>query len=150
MLKITITQLNHHTSKSLYEWLLDENETAFQITIPRKAITVKIHNYAIFEEYLLAAFAGHWVSLIAESFSYNVPAIHSNQSFVFEVTVMDKGKMAEILFIIIQTINEKLPSEIFFSFHSLAADFLSNVLNDEMECNTWGLLWVAYKYLQEL
>ena len=150
MLKITTTQLNHHTSKSLYEWLFEQNETTFQITIPRKAIVGTFDNYAIFEEYLLAAYAGHRLSIIAESFAYHVPAINSTQPFVFEATITEKGKLAEVLFIIIQSINEKIPSEIFLSFHSLAADFLSNVINDEVECNTWGLLWIGYLHFQKI
>ena len=149
MLKITTTQLNHHTSKSLYEWLFVQNETTFQIIIPRLDITAKTDNYAVFEEYLLAAYAGHRLSEIAQSFAYHVPAVSSTQPFVFEVTITEKGKMAEVLFIIIQSINDKIPSEIFLSFHSLAADYITNVLNDEVECNTWGLLSIAKQYLQK-
>ena len=149
MLKITTTQLNHHTSKSLYEWLFEQNETEFQISIPRKVKDDTTDNYAIFEEYLLAAYAGHRLSEIAQSFAYHVPAVSSTQPFVFEVKITEKGKMAEVLFIIIQSLNNKIPNEAFLSFHSLAADLLTNVLNDEVECNTWGLLWIAYKYLQK-
>ena len=150
MLKITTTQLNHHTSKSLYEWLFEQNETEFQITIPRNVSVDKADNYAVFEEYLLAAYVGHRLSEIAQSFAYYVPDANNTQPFVFEATVTDKGKMAEVLFIIIQSINDKIPTEVFLSFHNLAADLLSNVINDEVECNTWGLLWLAKHYLQEV
>ncbi len=57
--------------------------------------------------------------------------------------------MAEVLFIIIQSINDKIPTEIFLSFHSLSADFLTKVFNVKFECNTWGLLWIANQYLQK-
>ena len=149
MLKININELNRYDSKTLYEFLFVQRETVFQITIPRKAVAGTCVNYDVFEEYLSAAYAGQRLSEIAESFAYFVPCVQSKCPFLFEVTITEMGKMAEALYIIIHSVTDKIPCEIFLSFHSLAADFLTNVFNDKAECNTWGLLWIANQYLQK-
>ena len=143
MLKININELNRYDSKTLYEFLFLQRETVFQITIPRKAAAAKSNNYDVFEEFLTAAYAGQRLSEIAESFAYYVPCVYNKQPFLFEVTITEMGKMAEALYIIIHSVNDKIPSEIFLTFHSLAADFLTNAYNDKIKCNTWGLLHIA-------
>lgn len=149
MLEININEFNLYDSKSIYEFLFLKRETVFQITIPRKAIAGTINNYDVFEEYLSAAYAGQRLSEIAECFAYYVPSLHRECPFFFEVTITKMGKMAEILHLITHSINDKVPGEAFLTFHSLAADFLTNVFNDKAECNTWGLLWIANQYLQK-
>ncbi len=148
MLKINITEFNQYNSKALYEFLFLQDEIVFQITIPRKEIAGTIEKYDVFEEFLSAAYAGQRLSEIAESFAYYVPCIYSKQPFLFEVTITEMGKMAEVLHLIIHSINDKIPSETFLTFHSLSADFLTNVFNDKIECNTWGLLHIAHDYLE--
>lgn len=148
MLKINIHELNLYDSKSIYEFLFLKSETVFQITIPRKVLAGTIDNYDVFEEFLSAAYAGQCLSEIAESFAYYVPCIYSKQPFLFEVTITEMGKFAQVLYIIIHSGNDKIPSEIFLAFHALAADFLTNVINDQKECNTLGLLCIANQYIQ--
>ncbi len=149
MLKININELNRYDSTTLYEFLFLQRETAFEITIPKKTIAGISDNYDVFEEFLSAAYAGQRLSEIAKSFAYYVPSVNSKMPFLFEVTITEMGKMAEALYIIIHSVTDKMPCEIFLSFHSLAADFLTNVFNDKAECNTWGLLWIANQYLQK-
>ena len=149
MLKININEFNRYDSKTLYEFLFLQRETVFQIRIPRKAIAGTSDNYDVFEEYLSAAYAGQRLSEIAESFAYYVPCDHGKCPFLFEVTITEMGKMAEALYIIVHSTKNDIPSEIFLTFHSLAADFLTNVFNDSVECNTWGLLHIANHYLEE-
>jgi len=149
MTKININELNRYDSKDIYEFLFLQNETVFQITIARKTVARKSENYDVFEEYLLAAYAGQRLSEIAKSFAYYVPSVCSKRPFVFEVTITEMGKLAEVLYIIIHSGNDKIPGEIFLAFHSLAADFLTNAFNEKMECNTWGLLCIANKYLEK-
>ena len=149
MLKININEFNRYDSKSLYEFLFLQNETLFQITIPRKVIAGTCENYDVFEEYLLAAYAGQCISEIAESFAYYVPSVSGKKPFLFEVTITEMGKMAEALYNIIHSVNDKTPGEIFLAFHSLAADFLTNAINGRIECSTWGLLHIANHFLEE-
>ena len=148
MLKINITEFNHYDSKSIYEFLFLKSETEFEITIPKKSVAGTCDNYTVFEEYLAAAYAGQRLSEIAERFAYYVPSVCTIRPFVFEVSITEMGKLAEVLYIIVYSINEKIPCEIFFTFHSLAADFLSNVFNNKVECSTRGLLCIANQYLQ--
>jgi len=149
MLKININEFNRYDSKTLYEFLFLKRETVFQITIPRKAVAGTCENYDVFQEYLSAAYAGQRLSEIAESFAYYVPSVSGKKPFLFEVTITEMGKMAEALYIIIHSVNDRIPNEIFLTFHSLAADFLTNVFNDKIECNSWGLLWIANRYLEK-
>ena len=149
MLILNITDLNQYNYKSLYEYLLLQRETEFQILIPRTAITGDSDNYDVFEEYLTAAYAGQRLSEIAKCFAYYVPCLHSKQPFLFEATITDIGKLTEALYIIVHSVNKNMPSEIFLAFHSLAADFLTNVFSDRAECNTWGLLHIANHYLEK-
>lgn len=148
MTKINISKFSNYDSKAMYEFLFLKRETVFEIIIPRNAITVETDNYDIFSEYLSAAYAGQRLSEIADSFAYYVPFVNSKNHFLFEVTITEKGKMAEILYLIIKTIYGAADSESFLSFHSLAADFLTNAFNDKIECYTWGLLYIADRYLQ--
>lgn len=147
MLKININEFNRYDSKTLYEFLFLQRETVFQITIPRKAVASACVNYDVFEEYLSAAYAGQRLSDIAESFAYYVPCVHSKCPFLFEVTITEMGKMTEALFLIIHSINDKSPCETFLTFHSLAADYLTNAFRNRIKCNTWGLLQIANQYL---
>lgn len=149
MLKINITQFNHYDSKAIYEFLFLQCETVFQITIPKKAAVCTRGNYDVFEEYLSAAYAGQRLSDIADSFAYYVPSVSDKQPFLFEVTITEMGKLAEALYIITHSINEKIHCKPFLTFHSLAADFLTNVINDKTECNTRGLFYIAHKYLEK-
>jgi len=146
MIKININELSNFDSTALYEFLFLKRESVFEITIPRE--TIKSDNYDVFNEFLSAAYAGQRLSEIADSFAYYVPYVNSKQPFLFEVTITEMGKMAEILFLIIKTINGTTGSESFLSFHSLAADFLTNAIHDKIECYTWGLLYIANRYLQ--
>jgi len=114
--------------------------------IPRE--TIKNDNYDVFTEFLSAAYAGQRLSEIADSFAYFVPNVNSKQPFLFEVAIGDMSKMTEILYLIIKTINGTNSNESFLSFHSLAADFLSNAINDKIDCYTWGLLYIANRYLK--
>ena len=148
MTKININKFSDYDSKTLYEFLFQKRETVFEITIPRQVVTGETDNYDVFTEFLSAAYAGQRLSEIADSFAYYVPCVNSQRPFLFEVTITEMGKMAEILYLIIKTINGTTGSESFLSFHSLAADFLTNAVNDKLECYTWGLLYIANRYLQ--
>jgi len=147
MIKININEFGSYDSKALYEFLFLKKESVFEITIPRKAITTETDNYDVFTEFLFAAYAGQRLSEIADSFAYYVPCVNSKQPFLFEVTITEMGKMAEILYLVIRTINGVAGSESFLSFHSLAADFFTSAINDKIECYTWGLLYIANRYL---
>ena len=150
MLKININEFNRYDSKEIYEFLFLKRETVFEIAIPRKEVIGKAVNYDIFVEYLSAAYTGQRLSEIAESFAYYVPSVHSKNPFLFEVTITEMGKMAEILFLINRSINDATPNETFLTFHSLAADFLTNSFRERLGCNTLGLLHIANHFLQKL
>lgn len=148
MTKININDFKNYDSKALYELLFLKRETVFEITIPRKEVTAKTDNYDVFTEFLSAAYVGQRLCEIADSFAYFVPCVNCKQPFLFEVTITEMGKMAEILYLIISIVNGPAGSENFLSFHSLAADFLTNAVNYKIECYTWGLLYIADRYLQ--
>lgn len=148
-MEFNTTKFSDYDSNDIYEFLFLQGETEFEITIPRNGLKGKCDSYYVFEEFLSAAYAGQRLSEIAESFAYYVPCVHNKCPFLFEVTITEMGKLAEALYIITHSINKKIPCETFLTFHSLAADFLTNVINDKAECNTLGLLWIANQYLQK-
>ncbi len=149
MIKININDLNNCDSKGIYEILVLQNETEFEISIPKRSIACNDENYEVFVEYLSAAYTGQRLSEIAGSFAYYVPSTFNLNPFFFEVTITEMEKLAGILYLIIQGIHDTTGNATFLTFHGLAADFLNDAYDNKLKCNTWGLLHIANQYLQK-
>ena len=148
MIKITPSKFTSFTLKDIYKFLLLQKETVYKITIPRQAILVKPDKDAPAILYLSAAFVGQLLSKIATSFAYNVPCPTRKTSFYFLVTIPDKEKFAETLYLIVQCFNSKSNDiDLFVNFQDLAHKFHSVSYENDINCNTWGLLHIANQYL---
>lgn len=149
MLKININDLSNYNSEDVYEFLFLQNETEFEITIPKRIIARNDENYEVFVEYLSAAYAGQRLSEIAVSFAYYVPSVFNLNPFLFQVIITEMEKLADLLYLIIQGTQNTSGNKPFLTFHGLAADFLNDAYDCKLKCNTWGLLHIANQYLQK-
>ena len=132
MLKINISDFSNYDSKDVYEFLFLQNETEFEITIPKRSIAHNDENYEVFVEYLSAAYAGQCLSEIARSFAYYVPCVFNLNPFLFQVTITEMEKLADILYLIIQGIHDTTANAPFLTFHGLAADFGRQLRREEL------------------
>lgn len=149
MTRINIAEFSNYDSKAIYEFLFLQNETVFEIIIPRVAVAGNCESYNIVHEYLAAAYAGQRLSEIASSFAYYVPCVYNSRSVLFEVTIADMEKLTDILYLIIQGFDHTTCGDTFLTFHGQAADFLNDAFEGKIECKTWGLLHIANCYLEE-
>ncbi len=142
MLTISINEFTGYDSKSLYEFLMLQNQTAFKIKIP-KIYVPGDDNFQVFWEYHQAAYVGHLLSAISESFAYNVPAPSKLQPFIFEIEIKDVEVFADQLSIIIIAFDDLAPDELAIPFQEAACEFFIAAYDEKLVPHTWGLLVVA-------
>ncbi len=149
MIKIEIREFKHYDSTSLLTFLLLQNETEFEIIIPREAEDNVDDSYELVIEYLSAAFAGHLLHQIGNCFAYYTPSPNKLVPFNFQVTVSDMEELADTLYYIIQGFEDSDSGETFLDFHKNAAVFLNDAFEEKIDCSTWGLLHIANNYLEQ-
>lgn len=149
MVKININEFQHYDSKSMYEYLLVQNDTEFEIIIPREAIEGIDDQYMLAIEFIGAAYAGQLLSEISSCFAYYTPCPNKAKPFLFQAIVTDMGKLADMLFYISHSFNDPDGGEPFLDFQIKSADFLNNAFDENIQCKTWGLLHIANNFLQE-
>lgn len=148
MLKININEFQDYDSKNLYEYLLVQNETEFEIIIPREAVEGIDDNYMLAIEFIGAAYAGQLLSEISSCFAYYTPCPNKAKPFLFQAIVSDIEKMADTLNYVSQGFNDPDGGEPFLDFQVKAADFLNDAFEEKLECKTWGQLHIANKFLE--
>ncbi|MEO7264429.1 MAG: hypothetical protein ABIW38_05920 [Ferruginibacter sp.] len=148
MIKIIIPEFIAYESKAIYEFLLLQNDTEFELVIPREATLNSADEELVMFEYLNAAYIGQQLSLIADSFGYHVPTPHKKAPFNFQIQINDMEKLADTLYPIIQGFNYNAvePDE-FLQFQDNACDFINDAFTEDYVCNTWGLLYIANQML---
>lgn len=149
MIKININEFKNYESKSIYAFLLLQNETEFEIIIPREAVEGINDQYELVIEFLSAAYAGQLLSMTANCFAYYTPCSNKTMPFYFQAVVTDMEKLADILYYIIQGFNNPDRGETFFDFHTKAAEFLNDAYEEKIDCSTWGLVHIANSFLQQ-
>jgi len=149
MLKINIREFRDYDSKNLYEYLLVQNEKEFEIIIPREAVEGIDDYFILAIDFIGAAYAGQLLSEISSCFAYYTPCPNKTKPFLFQAIVTDMGKLADTLYYISQGFNDPDGGDPFLKFQVKAADFLNNAFDEKVECNTWGLLHIANKFLDK-
>jgi hypothetical protein len=149
MIKININEFKSYDSKSIYEFLLLQNETEFEIIIPREAVEGINDQYELVTEFLSAAYAGHLLNAIATCFAYYTPCPNKTAPFYFQGVIADMEKLTDTLYCIIQGFNDPDGGDVFLNFHVSATDFLNDVYEEKIQCSTWGLVHIANNFLQE-
>lgn len=149
MVKLNINEFKAYDSKAIYEFLLLQNETEFEILIPREAVQGINDKYELLTEFLSAAYAGQVLSEIATCFAYHVPYPNKAVPFCFQVVIMETEKFSDALYFIMQGFNDLDGSDDFVNFHIKSADFLNDAYENKIECSTWGLMHIANNFLQD-
>jgi len=148
MTRINILEFADYNSKAIYEFLFLQDETEFEIIIPRDPDAEETDNILVMVDFLNAAYAGQLLSEIASHFAYYVPCRHNKEPFNFQVLVSDMEKFADTLLLIIRGFNLRSDYyELFINFQDKSINFLDEAYDEHYECNTWGLLHVANQLL---
>ncbi len=146
MLTISINEFTGYDSKSLYEFLMLQNQTEFKIKIPKIYIPGD-DNFQVFWEYHQAAYVGHQLAEIARSFAYYVPAPSKLRPFIFEVEIKDIEIFADQLSSIINAYDENTLEELVIPFQEAACEFFIAAYDNKLVPHTWGLLVIANDHL---
>lgn len=149
MVKININEFREYNSKNMYEYLLVQNDTEFEIIITREAVEGIDDQYFLATEFIGAAYAGQLLSEISSCFAYYTPCPNKTKPFLFQAIITDMEKLADTLFYISQGFNDLDGGESFLDFHTKSADFLNEAFEERAQCKTWGLLHIANNFLQE-
>lgn len=148
MLKININEFQDYDTKSMYEYLLVQNDTEFEIIIPREAVEGIDDQYILAVDFIGAAYAGQLLSEISSCFAYYTPCPNKAKPFLFQAIITDMGKLVDTLYYISQGFNDPDGDETFLDFQVKSAEFLNNAFEEKVECKTWGLLHIANKFLE--
>jgi len=148
MLKINITEFQDYDAKSMYEYLLVQNDTEFEIIIPREAVEGTDDQYVLATEFIGAAYAGQLLSEISSCFAYYTPCPNKAKPFLYQTIINDMGKLADALYYISLGFNDPGCIEPFLDFHVKSAEFLNDAFDEKVECKTWGLLHIANNFLE--
>ena len=99
-------------------------------------------------DYLNAAYAGQLMRKIASHFAYYVPCPIKKAPFFSQLFISDMEIFADTLHIIIPGFNfHAKDDDLFMISQDKAATVLNEASDEDYECNTWGLLYIANKLL---
>ncbi len=150
MTTINIHQFAGYTSSDIYQFVMLQAETDFQITIPKKTLAFKDDNFDVFIEYYQLGYAGQLLSEISTSFAYYVPCPSSKKQFVFELITDNAEKLSDLLYLFVQYFIDLADMDIIEKFDIDSTDFYLDAFDGKLDnVGTWGLLWVASLYLQK-
>jgi hypothetical protein len=145
MNSINIYDLKNYNVRLIEEYLFQQNDKAFEIIIPRDQYDDEDINFSIFWQYYTAAYAGQKLYNISRSFAYYVPCPEKQNPFRFEIEVAGIDRLAAVLAFILTGYHTKDDSVI--RFNQEAAVYFSDAFEGKIDSETWGLLYIANKYL---
>ncbi len=146
MLILHIDDFADYDFKTVYEYLMDQEESSFEIIIPKENVPDKDDQFFLFLDYYLAAFAGEKLSEVANTFSYYVPSVSEVSHFSFQVEVSDREKLADVLYFIVRGYYDPGDVGEEFSFYERAAQFHQKAW-ETFEAACWGLVQIAAEYM---
>ena len=151
MKQICITDYKDFDFQEIYEYLIAEKETVFEILINKDEwdeFLPGMENIHIAYDYYMAGFAGQKLSEVASAFGYLVPAINSMDPFRFLVDIPDMEKFVDVLDYIIRgyfgpddTGSDYAKWEKGFEYQS--AIFQDNAWESDEYIACWGLVRIA-------
>src|SRR5688500_15541963 len=94
---VNLHDLKNYTTGLITELLSQQNDTMFEIIIPRDQFDPDDQDFPIFWQYHMAAFAGQQLYNVAESFAYEVPCPKKRNPFQFEIEVTTTKRLAAAL-----------------------------------------------------
>ena len=147
MFTIPIDELADYDFKTIYDYLLSQQQTSFEILIPKENALGKDDQFYVFLDYYLAAYAGEKLAEVATVFSYYVPSVNQVSQFKFELEVSDIEKLADVLYSIVYGYYDPGDDgDDGFSFYEKAAQFHQDAW-ETFEAACWGLVTTAAEYM---
>ena len=146
MITIHIDEFEDYDFKTIYEYLMMQRETSFEILIPKENVLDKDDQFYVFLDYYLAAYAGEMLSGVGSNFSYYVPSVSQVSNFSFQVDVADVEKLADVLNNIVRGYYDPGDGDEDSSFYERASLFHEKVW-DTFDAACWGLVRIAAEYM---
>jgi hypothetical protein len=147
MITINIEDFETYDLASVHEFLLLQEEDAFEVIMCNEKNPARFNNDILQGEFHIAAFVGHLISNMCNQFSYKVPSEKGALSFSFQGTEFDLDKLAELIFILVGFYHTD-DEDSFYPFLDDSDKYWDQAWAGEIETPTWGLLRVANKYLK--
>ena len=146
MVKIITSEFNNYKRSSLEEYILLQEETEFEIIIPRTTYTFGPDDREwLADEYILCAYAGDMLSQTVTKFSYNVPDPFSTDPVIFRVRVEDPEQFIDVLYEVVKcAINDGEDVDTHMIFYNEAFKMFEGFSEGEI-FPTLGLLGAAYQ-----
>ncbi|MEO6547948.1 MAG: hypothetical protein ABIN94_08100, partial [Ferruginibacter sp.] len=142
-----LSEFYHYELAQLLQFIKLQDETEYNITLPKKTVAGKDCNFNVFWEYYHAAFVGQELSEISTHFTYTVPCVKMAQSFSFQVTVHDEISLAVTLYFLANGLYAKKDAALGDKYDAAAALLLEESFNGKKNTACWGLIWLANLYL---
>lgn len=150
MTTIYINEFSKYDQPAIYEFLVLQKETSFEIKIPKKTLATKDDFYSMFSEYSHAAYAGQKLFEIASKFEFHFININQEFPFVFKMKTEQMEKLAELLYTFVQFFYDRDNIDLVEEFENKAIDFYITAFEQKIETlGTYGLLCMARECLEK-
>jgi hypothetical protein len=147
MIVINTIEFSGYCPETFFDFLQFQNQKHFEIRLAKSVVAFKDDPMDVFWEYHLAAYAGHRLSEVVESFAYYVPSVYKKDAYRFDVQVKKLQTFSDMLFDIILAYHQYGSEEQIYSFQVAASEFFINAYANEVEPSTWGMLSIANQFL---
>jgi hypothetical protein len=147
MIVINTIEFSGYCSETFLDFLQLQNQKHFEIRLAKSVVAGRDDPMDVFWEYHLAAYAGHRLSEIVDSFAYYVPSVYKKDAYRFDVHLNKLQPFAYILFETILAYHQYGSEEQVCSFQVAASEFFINAYDHEVEPSTWGMLSIANQFL---
>lgn len=147
MITLHIDEFADYDFKTVYQYLMLQQETSFEILIPKVNVLDKDDKFFVFLDYYLAAYAGQMLNGVASVFSYYVPSVYQVTDFRFQLETPDVEKLADVLYDIVQGYYDPSGGDEEISFYEKASDFHTDAW-DNLHGACWGLIRIAAELME--
>ena len=145
MVIITLQDFLQYDRDSIYEYLLLQEETSFEVEMRLLRYPTPGNGVIVQSNYTLAAYVAQLLSGLSKKFTYSVPGITALPLFQFRAIIKDMEKLADVLFNIINgTYYDNSRSK---EFHNDIETFWAEVCGYGVSPVAWGLIHIANRYV---
>ena len=140
MAKIILKELKDYDLKSIHEYLILQEDLTLEMEMRfwPAAMPQKIFLYVLYRK---AAYFGHLLSKVSDTFSYYVPLDTLDPVFKFRVRVQDLLKLAEVIYQMLEGYFGE--SELCEQYNEDEAAYWKMVEEMELDTPVWGLVEVG-------
>ena len=132
---------------SIHEYLLMQEDNYFELVMnfPSAPMPGKYFLHILYHE---AAYFGHRLSHVADTFSYNVPIDNMQPIFKFRVLVPDVYKLAEVIFTCLQAYFIEIEPDTHQKYYDDQDKFWDDGIQGLIKTRVSGLLETGNNYLK--